>query len=65
MAASQARIPLTADELVRKQPGWKPQGEAAEVAEPIDIKGESSLPDFSFSKTFNFVSKNATLSSRQ
>lgn len=69
MAHRRNRTHFTADELVRKQPGWKPTPVAGEAApeEPIvsDNLRESSLPEFSLSKTFNFVSKNAADSSRQ
>lgn len=61
----------TADELVRKLPGWKPQPAAAaadgEEAGELHTEPEREpvLPDFAMSKTFNFVSKNATDSVRQ
>lgn len=56
----------TADELVRKQPGWKPPAAAADGEElaPPEIKREASLPEFKISGQFNFVSKNAADSTR-
>lgn len=66
MANRRPRTAYTADELVRKQPGWKPPpaAEGEEQAAP-EVKREPSLPEFKLSGSFNFVSKNAADSMRQ
>ncbi len=65
MAARRPHTSYTADDLVRKIPGWKPppaaateDGEVAAVAQ--DEPREPILPEFHMSKQFDFVSKNAT-----
>ena len=67
MANRRPRTAYTADELVRKQPGWKPPPATAEGEElaPPEVKREPSLPEFKLSSSFNFVSKNAADSMRQ
>ena len=67
VANRRPRTAYTADELVRKQPGWKPPPATAEGEElaPQEIKREPSLPEFKLSSSFNFVSKNAADSMRQ
>lgn len=73
LAMSQRR-PCTSnntDELLRRIPGWKPApAAAAEGEEPAadpmaQTMKEPILPEFGLSKTFNFISKNATDSVRQ
>ena len=67
MAARRSKIHLTADEIVRKQPGWKPTpvpGEAPPEEAPPENERESKIPEFALSKTFSFASKNAADSSR-
>jgi hypothetical protein len=71
MAARRPHTAYTADDLVRKIPGWKPppvpaaeDGEAA-AQNPIDEPREPVLPEFHISKQFDFVSKNATDTMRQ
>ena len=60
------------EELIRKLPGWKPapaaaaaEGEEPGTADPMaQTMKEPILPQFEMSKTFNFISKNATDSVR-
>jgi hypothetical protein len=69
MAARRPHTAYTADELVRKIPGWKPPPVAAtedgEAAAPLENIREPLLPEFQMSKQFDFVSKNATDTVRQ
>lgn len=71
MALRRPLTAYTADDLVRKLPGWKPAPEKAlaEGEEPAPRKVEeitrvASLPEFAISKQFDFVSKNALDSAR-
>lgn len=71
MANRRPHTAYTADELVRKLPGWKPpppgkdaDGEPLPPAEVAD-KREPVLPEFALSKQFDYVSKNATDTVRQ
>ena len=65
-------LSLTADELVRKLPGWKPAPLAATAdgeapAEQVDMNAtmrEPILPKFSISDKFDLISKNETDSVR-
>lgn len=72
-SAMTLRRPLTAytaDDLVRKLPGWKPLPEKAGAeGEPVEPRVEeiqrvASLPEFALSKQFDLVSKNALDSAR-
>jgi len=66
MANRRPHTAYTADDLVRRQPGWKPQAPAAdEEVAPPEIKREPTLPEFKICGQFNFVSKNAQDSVRQ
>lgn len=62
MAALRPHTAYTADQLVRKLPGWKPappgkDGVVEEVEEP---KREPIIPEFAVSKQFDFITKDAT-----
>ncbi len=70
MAARRPHTAYTADDLVRRMPGWKPpvvkepaEGEAVETAAP-EVKREPKLPEFGGSKAFDFISKDAADSAR-
>uniref|UniRef100_A0A7S3HXY4 Uncharacterized protein n=1 Tax=Favella ehrenbergii TaxID=182087 RepID=A0A7S3HXY4_9SPIT len=67
MAARRPHTAYTADDLLRKMPGWKPPTIPGEEAEPPapEMGRESSLPEFKLSNSFNFASKNAADSVRQ
>ena len=65
MAARRPHTAYTAEDLVRKLPGWKPAPVAAtEDGEPAAAAHDEPrvplLPDFHMSKQFDFASKNAT-----
>ena len=71
MALRRPQTAYTAEDLVKKLPGWKPppekKNEDGEVISPKveEIQRVASLPDFALSKQFDFVSKNAIDSARQ
>ena len=71
MALRRPLTAYTADDLVRKLPGWKPAPEKAPVdgEEPKprveEIQRVASLPEFALSKQFDLISKNALDSCRQ
>ena len=67
MATRRPHTAYTADDLLRKLPGWKPPAAAAgeeENTPPPDEPRQASLPEFKLSSSFNFVSKNAADSVR-
>ena len=64
MASKRPHTAYTADELVRKMPGWKPPPPGKDAdGEPLPAQEvaqrEPVLPEFAISKNFDFVSKNA------
>ena len=69
MAARRPHTAYTADELVRKLPGWKPAppGKDADPEAQVfhEVQREPILPEFTMSGQFNFVSKDATDNVRQ
>lgn len=72
MALRRPQTAYTAEDLVKKLPGWKPppekkneDGEVISPAKPEEIQRVASLPEFGLSKQFDFVSKNAIDSARQ
>jgi hypothetical protein len=73
MANRSRCLSYTADELVRKLPGWKPAPVAATAdgeapGETVDMNAtmrEPILPKFSISDKFDLISKNETDSVRQ
>ena len=70
MADRRPHTAYTADDLVRKLPGWKPPPAAANAegeveAAPVEEPREPILPEFGLSKQFDFISKNATDNVRQ
>ena len=70
MAQRRPHTAYTADDLVRKLPGWKPPPVKASddpeaQPEPVEVKREPTLPEFAISKEFNFVTKDATDNVRQ
>ncbi len=69
MAARRPHTAYTADELVRKLPGWKPAppGKDADPEAQVlpEVQREPLLPEFAMSGQFNFVSKDATDNVRQ
>ena len=69
MAARRPQTAYTQEDLVKKLPGWKPppvkaSEDAPPEPEPTE-KREPILPEFSMSKEFDFISKDATDSQRQ
>ena len=73
MVASRANRTKTAEELIRKLPGWKPKEVPADAiidpAESIQVpqeveEVESVIPEFKMSNEFELVSKNCTDSAR-
>ena len=69
MVARRPFTAYTADDLVRKLPGWKPPPVAAgadgEPEAPIgDQPREATVPEFKISKQFNFITKDATDTAR-
>ena len=59
----------TADDLVRRMPGWKPAPPKAgeePPEEPVQAEAprEPKLPEFAASKQFDFISKDAADSAR-
>lgn len=71
MAARRPFTAYTADELVRKMPGWKPPPTApaadGEVADaPVaESAREPILPDFGTAKNFELISRDGTEAFRQ
>lgn len=69
MAARRPHTSYTADDLVRRMPGWKPapvkveEGEAVE-APATEVKREPKLPEMPGSAKFDFISKDAADSAR-
>ena len=70
MALRRPQTAYTAEDLVKKLPGWKPppekKNEDGEVIAPRveEIPRVVSLPEFAISKSFDLVSKNAVDSAR-
>ena len=70
MSQRRPNTSYTAEDLVRRIPGWKPlaavpvDGEPAEAVFNETMK-EPILPEFGISKNFDYVTKNATDSVRQ
>ena len=67
MATRRPHTAYTADDLLRKIPGWKPPAPTGEVGEEppaAEVPREASLPEMKLSSSFNFVSKNAADSVR-
>ena len=71
MALRRPQTAYTAEDLVKKIPGWKPppekKNEDGEVIAPRaeELPRVVSLPEFALSKQFDLVSKNAVDSARQ
>lgn len=69
MALRRPQTAYTAEDLVKKLPGWKPPPEKKNedgevISPPEEIQRVASLPEFALSKQFDFVSKNAIDSAR-
>ena len=71
MAARRPHTAYTADDLVRKMPGWKPpptapaaEGEVAEDPAAVSAR-EPILPDFNTGKKFEMISRDGTEAYRQ
>ena len=70
MALRRPQSSYTAEDLVKRIPGWKPppekKNEDGEVISPKveEIQRVASLPEFAMSKQFDLVSKNALDSAR-
>ena len=71
MADRRPHTAYTADDLVRKLPGWKPPPAAANADGEVETGAQAEepreplLPEFGMSKQFDFISKNATDNVRQ
>lgn len=66
MLARRPHTAYTADQLVRKLPGWKPAPPGKDgVVEEVEEPKQPKIPEFAISKQFDFISKDMTDNVRQ